>query len=327
MKRILLIMLFLISFSGFLLFGGEADQPVASQTIQTMNRTFENRTRSDKVIKRFWQLEDIELNASSVMLIEAETGHLLYEENSDLSLPAASMSKMMTELIVLEAIDSGSLGWDTTVEISDYAYEISHHPGYATVHLQKDQSYTVEDLFHAMAIRSANGATIALAEATSGSEEAFIYQMNERANELGLDASSFVNSTGLDNHHLGHFFSVGSADDTNTMSARDLATLADHLITNHPRLLEITSEPYYFANEQEYFNTNGLLTDQTDYGLVDGLKTGYTDLAGYCFTGTVEQDGVRLISVVMGTESFTERFIETDKLYEHAFARLKEWTK
>ncbi|GAA4070109.1 D-alanyl-D-alanine carboxypeptidase family protein [Amphibacillus indicireducens] len=321
-KRILLITIFFISIFGLLNFVAEDNQPLASQLIDNSQRTIEHRIFSDHLIKRFWKLTDIELEASSVILIDAETGHVIYQENSELSLPTASMAKMMTELVVLEAIEEGQLDWDTHVSISDYAYYISHHPGYASVDLEQDRTYTVEELFHAMAIHSANGATIALAEAVSGSETLFVQQMNLRAEDLGLSASKFVNSTGLDNEHLGQFFSVGTVDDTNHMSARDLATLARHLINHHPILLKITSQSEYLANDQEYINTNLMLSDFIPYQGVDGLKTGYTDLAGYGFTGTVEQNGVRFISVVMGTESVMQRFIETEKLYNYAFNHL-----
>lgn len=318
-KWLLLTTIFLISIFGLLYFDAEGNQPLASQSINNSQRTIQHRSFSDHLIKRFWKISDIELEASSVVLIDAETGHVIYQDNSELPLPTASMAKMMTELVVLEAIETGQLNWNTHVPISDYAYYISHHPGYASVDLEQDRTYTVEELFHAMAIHSANGATIALAEAVSGSEALFVQQMNRRAEDLGLNASKFVNSTGLDNEHLDQFFSVGTIDDTNHMSAEDLAKLARHLIHHHPVLLEITSQPEYLANDKEYINTNLMLSDFIPYEGVDGLKTGFTDLAGYGFTGTVEQNGVRLISVVMGTESIMQRFIETEKLYDYAF--------
>ena len=321
-KRLLLIMIFFVSLFGLLYFGPEDNQPLASGSIDYAQRTIEHRHFSDYLTKRFWKLTDIELEASSVILIDATTGHVIYQDNSELSLPTASMAKMMSELVVLEAIEAGKLDWDSPVSISDYAYYISHHPGYASVDLKQDITYTVKELFDAMAIHSANDATIALAEAVSGSEARFVQQMNHRAEDLGLNASKFVNSTGLDNEHLGQFFSVGTIDDTNHMSAQDLALLARHLITHHPIILEISSQPNYLANEKEYLNTNLMLSDFIPYQGVDGLKTGYTDLAGYGFTGTVEQNGVRFISVVMGTESIMQRFIETERLYQHAYEQL-----
>lgn len=326
MKRILFIITLVVSIVSLLYFNSEVNQPLASQPLQKIQKTLENRTLSDQMIMRLWKLTDIDLDVSSAMLVDAETGHVIYQENSTIPLPVASMSKLMTELLVLEAIEADILDWDSEITISDYAYEISHQPGYASVHLQQDRSYTVKELFHAMAIHSANGATIALAEAVNGSEKLFVRQMNNRANELGLNDSTFVNSTGLDNDHLGQFFSVGTSDDTNKMSAQDLITLARYLINHHPTILDVTSLPAYLANDREYLNTNFMLEENTTYGKVDGLKTGYTDLAGYCFTGTVQQENVRLISVVMGTESFTQRFIETEKLYQQAFEQITGWS-
>lgn len=325
MKRISLLAILLLGAVGLFLTGLDGERTVTSSEMSKINKTVENRTLPDQIIKRFWKLSDVELEASSVMLMDAETGHIIYEKNSDLSLPAASMSKMMTELLVLEALTTDKLDWESKVSISQYAHEISHHPGYASVELQKDRAYTVEELFEAMAIHSANGAAIALAEAVSGSEELFVQQMNNKAKELGLDASEFVNSTGLDNQHLGDFSSVGALSDTNKMSAKDLVTLAEYLLEKYPSILEITSQPHYLANEKEYLNTNRMLSGELYFEGVDGLKTGYTDLAGYCFTGTVQQGDVRLISVVMGTDSEQERFTETEKLYNKAFDQIENW--
>lgn len=324
MRRKIIIVAIMLGLAGFIYLGEEDTAPLAKESMQMVHREATSRILSNQLTTRFWRLTDIDLEANSVMLIEAETGFVIYQSNSDISLPAASMSKLMSELIILEKIEAGELDWDTEVLISDYAYYISHHPGYASAHLDQDRSYTVRELFQSMAISSANGATIALAEIASGSEDLFVRQMNQRAVELGLNASTFVNSTGLDNEHLGQFFSVGTIDDTNKMSAQDLTTLARHLINHHPTLLEITSQPQYVANDREYLNTNLMLTDFVPYQGVDGLKTGYTGQAGYGFTGTVKQGDIRLISVVMGTESIIQRFIETKKLYEQAFELLNK---
>ncbi|MGN8646826.1 D-alanyl-D-alanine carboxypeptidase family protein [Gracilibacillus sp. HCP3S3_G5_1] len=317
MKRLLLVML--LCLTGCYPAGDQAGLPMkkASQA-QTVEKEL---IYPDQPLDRFWNITEIDLQASSVILINAETGHVIYEKKSDIPLPTASMSKMMSELLVLEAIDSGEIDWDSEVAISDYAYNISHHPGYASVDLTKEQRYTVKELFEAMAIHSANGATIALAEAVSGSEKHFVQQMNQRAQELQLENTEFVNSTGLDNLHLGDYYSVGSVEDTNTMSAHDLAMLAQYLIDRYPELLTIIERPEYRMNDRSYRNTNWMLEGELAFAGVDGLKTGYTDLAGYCFTGTIEREGVRLISVVMGTSSEIARFTETTALYEKAF----EW--
>ncbi|WP_066185917.1 MULTISPECIES: D-alanyl-D-alanine carboxypeptidase family protein [Gracilibacillus] len=279
----------------------------------------------ENIMDRFWLIDEVDLEAESALLIEADTGHVLYEHNSELSVPTASMSKMMSEVLVLEAIEAGALDWDDTVKLSEYALAISNHPGYASVGLSDDQAYTVRELFEAMAVSSANGATIALAEAVSGTEQAFVQEMNLKAAELGLEDSSFVNSTGLDNYLLGDYYSTGNLNDTNKMSARDLASLASYLLDTHPAVSQVMSQPQYSKGNLTSPNTNQMLSGELAYDGVDGLKTGYTDIAGYCFTGTVERDGVRLISVVTGTSSEEQRFIDTASLYEQAYDLIDNW--
>ncbi|WP_208591510.1 D-alanyl-D-alanine carboxypeptidase family protein [Gracilibacillus suaedae] len=318
MKQLLLVMLLFVSGCQV---GDQAALPF-NKAPQT-DKVKKELLYPDRPLDRFWHITNIDLEASSVLLINADTGHVIYEKNSDIALPTASMSKMMTELLVLEAIESGEFEWNSDVDISDYAYDISHQPGYASVDLSKEHPYTVTELFQAMAIHSANGATIALAEEIGGSEEVFVQQMNQRAQELQLEDTQFVNSTGLDNLHLGDYYSVGGVNDTNTMSAQDLAILAKHLITTYPELLETSNQPTYLLHNREYENTNWMLEGELAFDGVDGLKTGYTDLAGYCFTGTIERNGVRLISVVMGASSEVERFSETARLYEKAFEQIE----
>ncbi|MBW8351044.1 D-alanyl-D-alanine carboxypeptidase [Bacillus sp. IITD106] len=277
-------------------------------------------------IKVIHPLKDIQVNAKSAILIDTRDGSILFEKNSDEPYPTASMSKMMTEFLVLEAIKDGKLSWDQTITVSDYAYTISNTPGLASVHLKKEQPYTIRDLFNAMAIHSANGATIALAETVSGSERDFVRKMNEKAKELGLSHSTFVNSTGLNNEDLGDYYSTGDPKDANEMSAKDLAILTKALISHHPEILEISTLPNITFGNQTYVNTNLMLQGnhpQVLFEGVDGLKTGFTDEAGYCFAGTVERDDIRLISVVMGTQTSLERFSETKRLYEASFSQVE----
>ncbi|MGV3488412.1 MAG: D-alanyl-D-alanine carboxypeptidase family protein [Tuberibacillus sp.] len=269
-------------------------------------------------------LPDMGLQADSVILMNAHHGDILFEKNADEPLPTASMSKMMTEYLVLEAIKNKKITWDTPVTISDYVFWVSNHPGFASVHLNKNQKYTVRELFNAMAVRSANGASIALAEAVAGSEKEFVKQMNAKANELGLSHSQFVNCTGLSNTDLESHYSTGGPNDTNRMSARDVAVLAQKLIRNHPEILKIIDQPKITFQGKSYHNTNWMLPGvkkEVGYKGVDGLKTGYTDEAGYCFVGTVHKNNARLISVVMGAATPVDRFTETAKLYNTAFSQ------
>ncbi|SHN27694.1 D-alanyl-D-alanine carboxypeptidase family protein [Gracilibacillus kekensis] len=326
MKKLIFVIILVLFTSGFYFAGAMAkveSEPMPIKKASISDRKIVTLGLPEQKIPRFLRIKHIELDASSVFLMNANTGQVLFEKNSDTSLPTASMSKMMTELLVLEAIDEQHLSWDTNVSISDYAYAISSQPGFASVQLEKGNSYTVKALFEAMAVHSANGAAIALAEAVATTEEKFVKQMNQKAEDLDLKDSRFVNSSGLDNAHLGKYYSVGEFEDTNTMSAQDLAKLAEHLITEYPELLGTINEKQYVRNNKSYPNTNWMLPNVSAYGLayegVDGLKTGYTDQAGYGFTGTVERNGIRLISVVMGTSSKMERFEETEKLYDASF--------
>lgn len=175
-------------------------------------------------------ISGLDMEAEAAILVNALTGDVLFEKNSSESLAVASMSKIMTELLILEAVEEGILRWEDTTEISEYAFVTSNHPGLSSVLLRQDEAYTIQELFHAMAIRSANGATIALAEARSGSEKEFVSLMNERAHELGLEDTYFVNSTGLTNDDLQGYHSTGSLDDKNMMSANDLAVLTKYVI-------------------------------------------------------------------------------------------------
>ncbi|WP_371069749.1 D-alanyl-D-alanine carboxypeptidase family protein [Sediminibacillus sp. JSM 1682029] len=268
---------------------------------------------------------DLQLHAKAAILVNADTRQILYEKQINQSLPVASMSKMMTEYLVLEAIDQEQLTWDQQISISDYAYTISNTPGYSSILLRKDLTYSVEELFHATAIHSANGAAIALAEAVAGSEREFVSSMNDTAKTFGMDNSVFVNSTGLNNQDLGAYRYENLEHTDNAMSVKDVATLGLALLNKHPEILEISSladdtVSHGSHDSTTYYNTNVMLpemdTEKISYPGVDGLKTGYTDAAGYCFTGTIKRGNSRYLSVIMGTDSENARFLETKKLYE-----------
>ncbi|SDJ25627.1 D-alanyl-D-alanine carboxypeptidase family protein [Natribacillus halophilus] len=273
------------------------------------------------------QTPDIKADAS--LLMDVETGKILYSDNIDELLPMASMAKMMTEYLVNEAIEEGELSWDDEVSISEEVAALSQNESLSNVYLRTDGTYTVEDLYEALAIESANGATIALAEAVAGSEEAFVEQMNEKAEEMGIDEYEFVNSSGLNNASMDGYHPEGTdADAENQMSARGTAQLAYHLLQDYPEILEVSStEETVFRegdelDEMNMTNWNHMLggTDFSHaYEGVDGIKTGNTDAAGFAFTGTVEQEDTRLLSVVMRTNSIDARFEETETLYDYGF--------
>lgn len=274
--------------------------------------------------------ESVDIQAEAAILIDADSGKILYEQNADEKLAIASMTKMMTEYLVLEAIKNKEIEWDQEVPISDYAQQVSQNYSLSNVPLLGDVKYTVKELYESMAIYSANGATIALAELVGGSEANFVKMMNEKANELGLDDVTFVNTTGLNNKDLIGQHPVGDETEENMMSARSTALLAYRLLHDHPNVLETASIPIKNFTKGldkpiQMLNWNWML-DGLDlaYSGVDGLKTGSTDLAGFAFTGTVKKGDMRFISVVMKTNSAISRFRETAKLYDWGFSQFSK---
>ncbi|WP_010094609.1 serine hydrolase [Ornithinibacillus scapharcae] len=274
------------------------------------------------------QAAELELDAESAILVDAETGKVLFAKSPDIALPPASMTKMMTEYLVLEAIDNGEITWETTTQISDYAYSISANPEFSGIGLTQDKAYSVKELYEAMAIFSDNGTSIALAELIAGSEGEFVKRMNKKAEEMGLPDAQFVNSTGLENSSLGENYPEGTdPNGSNLLSARSLALLAYNLINDFPHALDISSRIEDEFEGYKVENLNWMLPHEASYlkqfyyeGM-DGLKTGYTGLAGYTFTGTAERDGRRLISVVMRTDSKEARFEQTARLMDYGFSQ------
>lgn len=266
----------------------------------------------------------LKLKGEAAILIDAKTGKVLYEHNADELLGVASMSKMLTEYLVLEAISEGKITWDQEVIINEFIHKLSSPSlGLSTVGLTQGEAYTVKELYETMAIHSANASTVALAELIAGTETNFVKLMNEKAKELGLPAYEFVNSTGLNNRDmLGNHPQGTDVDDENKMSARSVAKLAYRLINDYPEVLDTASIPkLQFKDGRTYNNFNWMLPGLNFYYEgVDGLKTGSTDFAGYNFTATAERNGQRFISVIMKTGSQVERFEETKKILDYAFS-------
>ncbi len=271
---------------------------------------------------------NLNLAVKSAILLEASTGKILYSYNPDLPLPPASMTKMMTEYLVLEAIKQNKIKFDEKVPVSEYAFYIAKMGDSSGVYLNMGEEHTVKELYKAMAIASANDATVLLAEKVGGSEANFVQMMNEKAKQLGMKNTFFITSTGLPANELGPY-SPQTTDKDNMMSARDAAILARALIRDYPEALEYSKIPRFTfregqPNEIPKANYNWMLPGlPNEYPGVDGLKTGHTDQAKYCFTGTAQRDGMRLISVVMGSDSETKRFVETQKLFDYGFSTFK----
>lgn len=247
--------------------------------------------------------EDFAPNSKSAILIEASTGRILYEKNSDEPLKPASMTKIMSMLLIMEAVDSGKITLSDSVMISKNAASM----GGSQIFLQEGDTYKVEELLKGIAVASGNDAVVAMAEKVGGSVENFVSMMNEKAKELGLSNTHFVNPHGLDaNDHYS--------------SSRDMSIMASELV-KHEKILEFTSiyEDYLKKPDGSstwLVNTNRLVRF---YNGVDGLKTGFTEGAGYCITTTAKRDNMRLISVVMGVETPDQRSSDTTNLLNYGF--------
>ncbi|WP_053377540.1 D-alanyl-D-alanine carboxypeptidase family protein [Paenibacillus sp. FJAT-27812] len=261
------------------------------------------------------------LQVKAAILIDADSGQVLYEVNAEEPLPAASMTKLMTEFIVLEEISNNRLSWDDVITTS--AEAASTPPDGSSVFLAQGDQHTVRDLYKAMAVGSANDATIALASKIAGSEAGFVTKMNEVADQLGLKTAIFTSATGL--------------SETTVISASDMGKLAQIILSKHPEFLEYSKLQEYKFRERDkdpIVNINWMLgtnTNQTGlkhlaYPGVDGMKTGFINAAGYNFTGTVKQGEQRFISVVMDTATKSARFNETAKMYNYGFSTFEKKT-
>ena len=272
--------------------------------------------------------------ADAAILVDANTGKILYEQNAEASLGVASMTKMMTEYLLFEAIEEGRITWDQEYTVTDYTYQISQDLRLSNVPLRKGESYTIKELYEAMAIYSANAATIGIAETIAGTEGEFVRLMNEKAVEFGLKDTKFVNSTGLSNSDLMGMQPEGTGPtDENVMPARSVALLAKILLDTYPEVLETTKIPEKIFREgtddaTRMENWNSMLPGMIyEYAGVDGLKTGTTDFAGHSFTGTAKRDDTRLIAVVMkavdseGVGSYKARFDATRALFDFGFGQ------
>ncbi|HEY8528722.1 MAG TPA: D-alanyl-D-alanine carboxypeptidase family protein [Paenibacillaceae bacterium] len=269
------------------------------------------------------------IDAAAAILIDAETGQVLFEQNADTPLPPASMAKMMTEYLVLKAVRSGQLSWDQVVTVGENA---ASQIG-SRIFLARGDKHTIRELYIATAVGSANDASVQLAEAVAGSEEAFVELMNETARQLGMTNTHFINATGLDRADMPEKFRPPESAGETEMSARDAALLAYTILKEVPEFLEFSSILEYQFRERDkdpILNWNWMLESasvkpalrQFSYQGVDGMKTGHTSRALNCFTGTAKRGDRRLIAVVMGVPGRWDegrRFLETAKLFDYGF--------
>ena len=248
-------------------------------------------------------LEDDSVSAPSAVLMEASTGKIVYEKNSHEQRPCASVTKVMTLLLVFEAIDRGKLSLEDTITASEHAASM----GGSDIWLENGETMSADDMIKATVVASANDAAVALAEHLSGSEDTFVEQMNNRAKELGMNDTVFKNCNGLDEE--GH-----------VTSANDVAIMSQEL-TKHEKIFDYTS--IWLDNlrdgKTQIVNTNKLLKT---YNGITGLKTGTTDDAGCCMSATATRGDVSLISVVLGCESGKQRFADAAALLDYGFANI-----
>ena len=269
-----------------------------TQTVCAENNTFSAQTGE----------ESIDITAPSAILMEATTGTICYAKDAQKQLPMASVTKVMTLLLIFEAIEDGKLTLDQQIAVSDHAASM----GGSQVFLEPGEMQTVDTLIKCISVASANDASVAMAEAVAGTEEQFVTLMNQRARELHMEHTNFVNCCGLD--HKDHY-----------SCAKDLALVSRALITTHPQIYDyckiwqedITHTTKKGSTPFTLTNTNKLLKQ---YPYATGLKTGSTSVAKFCLAATAKKDGLEFIAVIMAAETPKDRFRDATKLLEYGFA-------
>lgn len=247
----------------------------------------------------------IETAAREAILLDYDTGQVLFEKNADTRTPPSSMSKLMTVYMVFDRIQKGTLKLSDELPVSPRAWKM----GGSKMFVMVNSNVSIDDLLKGVIIQSGNDATVVLAEGLAGSEEAFAEQMNRMGKQIGLTDSQFKNASGWPED--GHF-----------MTARDIATLAIHTIRDHPEFYQIYKEKEFTYNKIKQGNRNPMLYDTTG---ADGLKTGHTEAAGYGLAASVERNGRRLIMVINGVKSMQERANESRKLIEFGFREFENY--
>ena len=252
------------------------------------------------------QAVELDIKGKSAFLMDAATGTVLYEKNAHEPLAPASVTKVMTMLLIMEAIDAGKIGWDDTVTASESAAA----KGGSQIYLKVGETMSVSDMVKSIAVSSANDCACAMAEHLAGSESAFVDMMNTRAKELGMNDTNFVNCTGLDD-------SPEAAN--HRTSAHDIAIMSRELLKNHPDIKKFTTVWMDTVRNGAFglSNTNKMIRF---YNGATGLKTGFTSGAGYCLSASAQREGMELIAVVMGSETSAHRFNTCKGMLDYGFA-------
>ena len=252
------------------------------------------------------QNANLEVPGKSALLMDVATGTVLFESNPHEKLAPASVTKVMTLLLIMEAIDSGKIGWNDTVTTSEAAAA----KGGSQVYLKVGETMSVSDMVKSIAVSSANDCACAMAEHIAGSEAAFVAMMNQRAKELGMNDTNFVNCTGLDDSEEAK---------AHLTCAHDIALMSRELMAKHPDIKKYTTIWMDTVRNGEFglSNTNKLVRF---YQGATGLKTGFTSGAGYCLSATAQREGMELIAVVMGCQTSQERFHACKSMLDYGFA-------
>lgn len=279
-----------------------------------------------------YQDNKLNLYVKSAIAIDANSGQVLYAKNANKTLPIASMTKLITIYLTLEAIKNKTISWDTKVEPTSEIVKVANNLEYSNVPLKKGHLYTVRQLYQATLIESANGAAMCLAQAVSGSQVAFVKKMRAQLVKWGIKDAKIYTVCGLPNGNLGKVAYPGvSKNAENTMSAVDMAIVGQKLLAKYPEVLKTTKIAHMNFKDGNsnttMINFNWMLKGLSQYDSslkVDGLKTGTTDAAGACFIGTIKKNGGRLITVVMGAKhadgTDPSRFVQTKKLLNYIYA-------
>lgn len=249
---------------------------------------------------------ELDIQGKSALLMDVATGQVLYEQNAHTPLAPASVTKVMTMLLIMEAIDGGNIRWEDTVTASEEAAA----KGGSQIYLKVGETMSVADMVKSIAVSSANDCACAMAEHIAGSESAFVDKMNQRAEELGMKDTHFVNCTGLDD---------GPDASAHKTSAHDIGVMSAQLLKNHPDIKKYTTIWMDTVRNGEFglSNTNKLVRF---YNGATGLKTGFTSGAGYCLSASAQRDGMELVAVVMGCETSAQRFSACKAMLDYGFA-------
>ena len=275
------------------------------------------------LIKADQTLPQLDLEAKSAIAIDAKTGQIIYAKDDKQTYPVASMSKLLTAYILLQAIHEGKITWETKVTPTVTEVDISNNTELTNVPLKEGHSYTIKQLYQAMLVGSANAATMLIGNAISGTQTKFIDKMRETAKSLGITDAKIYSANGLTAKYLGDEIYPNTDENAeNEFSVRDMAIISQKLIEKYPEILEMTKLTKVDFNDNGEIttvsNTNELLQDNSNLG-IDGLKTGTSDAAGYCFASTTNKDGHRIITILAGAKDNDARFDQTKNLLNYIY--------